>query len=86
MDSHAEYLEDIARAFAGMNDAERLDHAADVARSLRFMVDAIRTQDVDAPPAMVARLAGAMVAFEAITAGRTTGGDTDRTDGTEGDR
>lgn len=70
MDSHAEYLEDIARAFDGMNDAERLDHAATLARNLRFMVDAIRTQDMDAPPAMVARLAGAMVAFEAITAGR----------------
>lgn len=70
MDSQAEYLEDIARAFDGMNDAERLDHAAHVARSLRFMVDAIRRENLDAPPAVVARLAGAMVAFEAITAGR----------------
>ena len=71
MDSHAEYLEDINRAFAGMNDAERLDHAAILARNLRFMVDAIRTQELDTMPAVVARLAGAMVAFEAITSGRT---------------
>lgn len=75
MDSHADYLESINRAFAGMNDAERLDHAADVARSLRFMVDAIRSEELDAPPAVVARLAGVMLAFEAITAGRTAGGE-----------
>ena len=73
MDAQIEHLEDLARAFAGLNDAERLDHAAQMARSLRSVVDSIRTGELDAPPALVARLSGVVIAYEAITAGREPG-------------
>lgn len=85
MASRDDHLGDLAEKFVGLSDAERLDHATVMARSFRRIVDDMRAGDLDGNPAVYERFSGATEALEAITAGRTAGGDAGRTDVTEGE-
>ena len=85
MASRDDHLKDLAERFTTLSDAERLDHAAVMARSFRTIVDDMRAGNLDGNPAVYERFSGAAEALEAITAGRTSGEDTDRADDTEGE-